>query len=255
MYFNWEEKVSLIKELAIAELKHKEQNNILGWLWIFLYPLVMSAIMYYVFLNWTGKQVDNFALYLLVGVVNWNYLVNATSAACNILENRNDYVKLFSFPYELLIVASAMSSFMAYTVQILAVFFLSHGFYGVRSYLVLFLPLFLLIQTLFVLGVSFVLVSLYIYIRDMEYIWSITLRLAIFITPVFYSINMIGEKLRIFLLFNPMFYFLNINRAVIAQREFPAMGDVIIASAVSVAMFIIGIVSFRNLSKKISESI
>jgi ABC-type polysaccharide/polyol phosphate export permease len=188
-----------------------------------------------------------------VGIVHWNYFVSATSDSFGAILKRDDYLTAFSFPCELLVIASVIGSSLSYVVQMVLVTFFSYFLSGGWSCLVLLLPIFMLMHILFVLGTSFALVSLHTYFRDMDYLWSIILRLTIFVTPVFFSIDMVGGKQKIFLLLNPMLYILNVARAIIAQRQISSMRDMIIAILISIIIFIVGIMMFRKSSKRFPE--
>lgn len=245
--------INLIKEITKAELKSRDQSKILGFLWNLLYPIIMFLIMYFIFFKWSGKYVTKFAPYLLVGIIEWNYFVNATNTAMAVILRRRGYVRSFSFPYEILIMSSILSNLIVHICEIAVLLILLYFINNGLSYTALLYPLVIIIETFLVLGISLMLSALYIFFRDVENIWAIVLRLSIFITPIFYSLDMLSPRHKTLIMFNPLTYILNISRSVLVYKTLPMITDIILIFLVSLVTLLIGYKIFNKSSVKFSE--
>lgn len=245
--------ISLIKEITIAEFKVRDQSKVFGFFWTLIYPLFMFLITYFIFLRWSGKYITKFAPYLLVGIVQWNYFLNATNAAMSIILRRRGYIRSFNFPYEILILSSTICSLIIHIIEvgllIFILFYINNGLTGA----VFLLPIFIIIETLLILGVSFTLSALHIFFRDIDYIWTVILRLSIFITPIFYSLEMLTRKQKVLLMINPLTYILNITRSILVYKTNPGITDIIVAVSFTLVIFGAGYKIFKRLSGKFSE--
>jgi len=88
----------LIRIMTISELKVKYQSSILGFTWSLLNPLLMMLVLYFVFNNIFKATQNNFALYLLIGIVSWRFLANGTSSAIASIVGKPSLVTKFVFP-------------------------------------------------------------------------------------------------------------------------------------------------------------
>ncbi len=89
--------LNLIKEQTIAEFKLRDQDSILGYAWTLLHPIFTFIILYSVFSKWAGQHMENFAAYLLIGIVQWNFFSEATSISLSVLLRKSNLIKNVNF--------------------------------------------------------------------------------------------------------------------------------------------------------------
>lgn len=247
--------LNLIKELTIAEFKLRDQGSILGFLWTLLHPLLVFIVLYLLFSKWTGKFVDNFGGYLLIGIVQWNFFAGTTTYVMDVLVRRRELMKNLSFPKEILIISTVLTSLASHILEFLVLlvflFFIGNAF----TLKALLLPLIMLIELMLIIAVSFVISTLYLFYRDIARIWQILLMLGFFATPVFYSLSMLSAKMQRLLLLNPLANIINSTRAALLGTFNINISSLIFTLIFSLGLLILAYSIFRKQSKWFAEAI
>src|SRR5512137_2148663 len=101
----------LIRILTVSDLKVKYQSSVLGFAWSLLNPLLMMLVLYLVFNNVFKSNQENFALYLLIGIVSWRFLANGTSSSMGAIVGKPSLVTKIYIPRQVLVLSTVLSSF------------------------------------------------------------------------------------------------------------------------------------------------
>lgn len=243
--------LELIWSLAITRLKLRNEGSFLGFLWYLLNPLLLFTLLFFIFSKRIGQDIPNYALYLLLGIIMWNFFSRTTTEALK--STKNPIIKSINFPIEALVISNIFASMLSHIFEII-VFGLFLLWFKVSPIgLLSYLPL-LVFFVFFILGVSFFLSSINLYFSDLENIWSFLVRLGFFATPIFYSINM-QSSLFAFSLFNPLYYFITAARQLIIYSEIPQTLIMVGIVIYTVLFFIIGYSFFNRFKKKFAELI
>ncbi len=199
----------LLKQLVITDFKLRYQNSVLGYLWTLLRPLALFLTLYVVFGRFlkVGSNIPHYSVYLLLGIVFWNYFVEVTSGGVNAIVGRGDILRKLSFPRYVVVVSGTMSAIINFFINVIIVIFLmliNHVPFRTNAILVIFpiMEMFLL-----ALSVSFLLSALYVKFRDIGYIWEVLLQVAFYATPILYPLSVVtaySEKTAKVMLLNPM---------------------------------------------------
>lgn len=201
--------IILLKQLVKTDFKVRYQGSVLGYLWTLLRPLALFVILYVVFVKFlsVGEQVPYFAVYLLLGIVFWNFFVEVTTGSVAAIVSKGDLMRKLSFPRYVIIVAGTISAIINLMINMVVVLFfmyLSDVPFRVNGLLIVF-PLAELF--VFSLAIGLLLSALYVRFRDINYIWEVALQAGFYGTPILYPINivvamsLIGAKI---LMLNPM---------------------------------------------------
>ena len=170
------------------------------------------------------------------------------------IENANIIKKVY-FPREILpisIVTSEMVNFIISTVIILA-FVMAYGI-GFSWYIV-FYPVILIIQYILLIGISLLVSSITVYIRDLQHFIGILLQLLFYATPIVYGLDIIPESFRWILKINPMSYIIDGYRSIFYYQKMPDFVGLGIVLAISVILCIIGYLVFNKLQKRFAEEL
>lgn len=183
----------LLKQLVKTDFKLRYQGSVLGYLWTLLRPLALFCILYVVFVKFlsVGEQIPHFAVYLLLGIVFWNYFVEVTLGSVGAIVNKGDLMRKLSFPRYVIIVAGSFSAFINLMINMVVVFFfmyLNHVPLRPNAALVI-LPLGELF--IFSLSIGLLLSALYVRFRDINYIWEVVLQAGFYATPILYPITIV----------------------------------------------------------------
>lgn len=188
--------IILIKQLVKTDFKLRYQNSVLGYLWTLLRPLFLFAILYVVFVKIlkAGGDVPHFGVYLLLGIVIWNYFVEATTGSIGSIVGKGDMMRKVSFPRYVVVLAVSVAALinLAFNLVIVAIFMVIART-QINSAIV-FLPLLIVELFLFSLSVSFLLSALYVKYRDIGFIWEVGIQGAFFAVPIMYSFSLVTSK-------------------------------------------------------------
>lgn len=245
--------LGLSLSIAKAEFKLRNEGSYLGILWYLLNPLLMFLLLLLVFSNRLGANIPNYQLYLLIGIIMFNFFQKTTIESTKIIHNYKWIIKSMNFPRETLIGSIVLKMFFSHIFEII-LFFAIALFLKISITGVIFYPLILAFFCIFIFGVSLILSALTVYFIDLENIWVFLSTLIWFGTPIFYAIE--GQnRLLIFNLFNPMYYFITIARELIVYARMPQIWMIIGAMLYSLLFLITGLFVFNKLKNKFAEMI
>jgi len=202
---------SLIATLTRREVVGRYRGSILGIFWSFFNPVFMLAVYTFVFsvvfkARWNvgSDSKTEFALVLFAGLIVFNLFAECINRAPGLILSNVNYVKKVVFPLEILPWV-AMGSALFHTLVSLVVWILAYLIlFGVPHASVLLLPLVLLPLIFFIMGLSWFLASLGVYLRDISQFIGIVTTVLMFLSPIFYPVSALPEKYRDFLLLNPL---------------------------------------------------
>lgn len=266
----------LIKNLVLRDLRVRYKGSALGYLWTQLAPLLMMLIFWVVFSAVFASPIAMFPIFLIVALLPWNYCAEATLGGTrSVLDNANLIKKVF-FPREVLPLVSVCSSLVNFLLSLPMLFLVMtvvQLFYPPLNgqlnfaWTVAYLPVLLLIQTLFLAGVAFFLGALAVFFRDTVHLVGILVQFWFFLTPIFYSIDGLvsGVFARALRWFNPMASIVEFYREIlygntvgidqIPQPALPAPDSVLRVLVTSLLVLAIGYWFFQRSSRQFGEEI
>lgn len=246
-------KKSLIRELAILDLKLKYRNSILGFFWSFLEPLLMLAVLYAVFTNIFQSSIEQFPLYLLLGIVMWNMVVRGTTMGVNSIVTRGGLLTQLYLPRSIFATSSVVTAMIMLGFELIIFVIFMAIFQFVPPITILLLPLILVMMFILVLGLSLPLSVLNVYYRDVQFIWGIIIHAGFFIVPIFYTLDMLPEKVREIVLLNPMAQLIEMAHNATLYGTLPSFQDLSYTIGVILAIFFVGYIIFRRMKDRIVE--
>jgi ABC-2 type transport system permease protein len=198
---------ALLSELVRTDFKLRYQGSVLGYAWSLLRPLLIFLILYVVFVKFLkiGAGVPHFPVYLLLGIVLWQFFSDMTTQSLGSIVGRGDLIRKISIPRWIIVFSSSLLALINLILNLLVIgIFLVINKVEITS-TVLLLPLILLEIYLFALGVSLFLSAAFVKFRDINYIWEVIMQAAFYLTPILYPLSMItSEKFQKLILLNPM---------------------------------------------------
>ena len=213
----------ILFNFAITDLKIKYRNSILGILWSIIEPLLLLGVLFFVFSTMFKIEIPNFPIYLLTGIITWNFFKNGTSLALNSLSNRSPILTQIYFPRSFPAISSTITASI------------------------------LLITELVVLGISLPLSVLNVKYKDAEFIWTVVLSAGFFLTPIFYRFDMLPEHVQSILQFSPMVQLVTMTQHVVLYGTLPSTNSILYAIGTTSVILIIGYLIFRKLQLRIVE--
>lgn len=196
----------LLRELVITDFKLRYQGSFLGYLWSLLRPLALFVILYMVFVRFLkfGGDIPHYPVYLLLGIIIWNYFAEVTSTGVGSIVGRGDLLRKINFPKYVIVLAGSFSALINLAINLVVVFIFML-WNGVDFRLtILWAPLLIIELFTFALALAFLLSALFVKLRDINYVWEVIMQGAFYATPIIYPISNIPEKWSKLLMLNPM---------------------------------------------------
>lgn len=242
----------IIWELAKNDIRSRYLGSILGSLWIFIMPLINLTIIWGAFqFGLKAGQVNNvpFILWLITGLFPWIFFSESVLATSNSVIEKAFMVKKIVFDVELLpfikIVASSILFIFLSLVMILM--FLGYGHFPNKYWLQI--PYFMFCLFSLVLSVSWLTSSIVVFYRDLGQVVSAGLQVGFWVTPIFWSPDLLPQKLRFLIFINPVSYIVSGYRDSLISKQWFWHSPIesLCFWGLVVACHVIGIVIFRRL--------
>jgi len=246
--------LSLSFQLAKAKFKLRNEGSYLGILWYLLNPLLTFLLLFFIFSSSTGQGIENYSLYLLLGIIVFNFFQQTSvEATQTILKEYGHLIKSIKFKQEALVYSNVIKFLFSHLFEIL-VLVLFLVYFSIPVYnILLYLPI-LLLLCVFIAGFSLLLSALTVYFIDLDNIWNFASRLLFFATPIFYSLNK-GTSLFYLNLFNPIYYFIDASRNLVFYGRLPEWFILVGCIFWPAIFFIVGIMVFNKLKKNFAERV
>ena len=245
----------LLQNLVGKQLKLKYRGSALGFVWSLLNPLSMVLVYTIVFRYVMRFPVPNYALFLVAGVIHWEFFSAATAESTAAIIQNRDLIKKINFPrlilpaslvvFELIQLALAFLAFMFIYLILGGSFWWGHLLY----------PVALLVQFVFVLGVAALISASTVFLRDLQHLVQIALRLLFWLTPIIYPLSSVPEHTVPYFQLNPMTSYVVIYRDLLYERTWPDLSSWLLAIGFAVVSLVGGILVFSCLSPRFAEEV
>ncbi len=246
---------NLIKELSWADFKLKYYGSILGLFWSFLKPFLMLLILYIVFKKFLKSGIGNFHIYLLLGIAIWNYFNDATKAALQSIKNKKNILQKINLSPFAVIISTILHSFWTFIIALIIFFILFFSFGMSLSISAILLPIFIILLTILILGVSFIITPLHMKFRDFEHIWDVFLQMLFWATPIVYRYKDVPQKYLDIYLLNPVTRIIIDTRNAVIYGFFPEIKQLIITTIIILIIFILGVWIFNKYTRGLIEKL
>ena len=212
---------NIIYYKARVHLISEASRTYLSILWWIVEPIVEMAIFYIVFSVLLGRGTENYVVFLLVGLVSWQWFANSISHAMNSIDGNRALISQISFPKIILpSVTIAMDGFKFAIVLVTLIGFIAvYGIPPTEHYLAL--PIILLAQHLINCAVANFSALLVPFIPDLKMIVGLVLRAGFFLSGIFYDYHTLPEKVQVYFEFNPFAQLIDAYRAVLLHNQWP----------------------------------
>ncbi len=213
----------LFTQLVRRDFSKKYKGTILGMIWSLLSPLLLLLIMRIVFTNFFGRGIPHYTTFLFCGNLFFSFFTEATNAGMVSLRNNAPIFTNISIPKHLFVVASNVQSLINFSLTLIVFFFFCFldGIKFTQKFLLLIYPV--LTMVCLTIGIGLILSVLYVYFRDVIYLWDVFLRLLSYISAIFYSIDNYSERTQLLFHFNPVFLHINYFRKIVIDSIIPGI--------------------------------
>lgn len=242
----------VLSNLIQKDFKVRYRNMSLGVFWSLLNPLVLMAVLTFVFTKifTANGSIPDFALFVLCGLVPYNFFALAWSAGTTSLLENAPLIKRVAVPREIIPLASVLSNCLHLLIQIVLLLSLTVAFGKPPNRYWAWLPFVWAMEVVFVCGLSYITASLNVYIRDMRYVVESSNTVLFWLVPIFYSTSLVPPQYVDIYNLNPVSALVMAMRSVLLYATAPATSLLIKLTLSSLFMFVLGYLVFRRLKVK-----
>ena len=243
---------SLIFHFALLNLKIRFKNTYLGFLWAAVEPLLYFIILYVVFteIRETG---ENFAIYLITGVMLFHVFVRGTSGGLVSLTINRGIIQSMKIRKEFFPVVATIAVGLLAFVDVGVFFGLMPVFQFIPTWTIVLLPIPLILLLILILGLSYILSIITVYVRDVQYFWVIFAHSLLFVSPVFWRLNNVEGILLQVQQINPLGQLIEISHKLVIDGQIPPFNEWLYTTIFVLAIFFFCYFVFHKFENKITE--
>ncbi len=253
----------LVAYFVQRQLTRSYQGSFLGFLWVFLSPLLLVALYTLVFSQIIGIRFNtvagdsslNFGLYLYCGLLPFMAYSETMSQSVNIVRSNASLVQKVVFPSEMLPLTSVITAFIdklfGLSALLVVLVVLNHRL----EWTLLLLPPFLMLQLIFNLGLSYFFAVVGAYLPDVREALNTVVRASFFITPIFWSADRVHGKMRLVVDLNPVAYLVGMYRDLVLEGKLPNGMATLWFGLFSVGLLAVGFTLFVRVKRQFPDLI
>lgn len=249
------EKRSLIWYLSWTNIKLRFKGTYLGLLWAVLEPLFIFSILFVVFTSIRDSPKEDFAIYLIIGVFFYHLFQRGTSGGLVSLTQNAGILKSIKINKEIFPVIATGTTVMFVLVELIAIFGLMPIFDFVPTWTIVFFPIVLALFILLVLGLTYLLSILYIFVRDLQPIWTVITYALLFVSPIFWFVNDVDGILFDIQKINVFGQVIELAHKIIVFGQVPQINEWVYTSSIILGIFFVGFALFKKLENKVAERV
>ncbi len=240
----------LFSELVKRDFKKKYKRTYLGMLWSVLSPLLTLLVMRLVFSNMFGNRMEHFTTYLFCGNIVFSFFSDATSGGMSSLMGNASIFSKINVPKYLFLFSRSISSLINFglTFVVFLLFCIIDGVTFTPWFFCLIIPIVCLI--VFNIGIGLVLSALYVFFRDIQYLWSVFTMLLMYMSAIFYTVDVLPELMQKLLHLNPIYVYIKFFRSIVLDAALPNGYVILLAIGYAVVAFAIGAFFYKKYNHK-----
>ena len=261
-----------MRNLLARDLAVRYKSSVLGFVWTLLNPLLQMLVLTVVFQVLLPTPIPYFPLFILTGILAWNFCTAALSGATQSIVGNVDLVRKVYFPRDMLTLSTVLAS-LVHFILALGLVFLFLPFVGEHgltlagtdlsiTWLVLWLPIIVVFQALFLAGLGLFLAAINVFFRDTQAIMDVALMAWFFLTPVIYPLQTLYDRELgpvnlgwLMHVLNPMASFITTYRLLLIERSAPDPAFLARTFATSVLVLLAGYAFFKWLEPRFGEEL
>ena len=235
----------LLAELVKRDFIKKYKRTTFGIMWSALSPLLLLLTMDLVFGTFFGRNMPHYTIYLFCGLLLFNYFSTTTRSSMNVLYSNAAIYSKVPVPKQFFLMSHSAANFINFLVSLL-VFFVFVAVDGIRfraDFLLLLYP----VVCLFLInyGISLFLSTLYIFFRDINYLYPVLCRIIMYASAIFYDVNILPGIMRRLLMCNPLYMCIDYFRQLIIHSTVPSISYHIVLAGMTLFCLLFGWFTYR----------
>ena len=240
----------LFEELVKRDFKKRYNRTVLGIVWSVLSPLLMLSLMAIIFVHFFGRNTPHYILYLFSGLAIFNYYTEATNEGMYALMSNAGIFSIINIPKYLFLFSKNVSALINFGI-ILLIYFCFVAFEGITfTWKFLFLAYPIICLILFNLGMGLILSALYIFFKDIQYLYRLFTQVVMYGSAIFYNIDILPQHLQMLFYCNPLFVCITYFRSIVLHNTVPDLWLHLLLVGYALVLFSIGCWVYKKYNYK-----
>ena len=241
----------VLESLVSKDFKLKYRRSILGVLWSVLNPLLMMCVMAAVFSYMFRFQIENFPVYLILGSTMFDLMSRGTTGAMSSIIDAQSLIKKVRINKMVFPLEKVLFELVNFVISLVAAAAVMVFFQIVPSIHALWgLPFIVVTLAVFTAGLGLILSALSVFFRDVMHLWGVVTTAWMYLTPLFYPVEMLADWMRIIMEFNPMYHYITFFRSIMMWNTNPGGMECLICLGMALITFLVGFLVFRKTQSK-----
>ncbi len=240
----------LFSELVKRDFKKKYKRTYLGMIWSLLSPLLTLLVMSLVFKNFFGNDMEHYTIYLFCGNIVFSFFSEATNGGMSsLLENASIFTKI-NVPKYLFLFSKNVSTLINFglTFIVFLIFCVIDGVAFTPCFFMLIVPIFCLV--IFNLGVGLILSAMFVFFRDIQYLWSIFVMLLMYMSAIFYPVDRFSATVQKVFHINPVYVYIKYFRSIVLDATVPSIELHLLAIGYALFAFVVGAFIYKRFNHR-----
>jgi ABC-type polysaccharide/polyol phosphate export permease len=238
----------LVYQFVLSSIKTRYKRSVLGIVWTLLNPLLMMTVLTIVFSNFFRFSIPYYPVYVLSGLVFWNFISGSTNMAMQTMALSGSLLNRIFVPKSVFAVTAVGTGLVNLFLSLIPLFAIALILHMKLTASVLVMPFSILLMAMFALGLGMILQTAAVYFADMIPVYEVILSILFYATPIIYPREMIPPELAWMFQLNPLYHLVRVFRAPLFEGVIPGSGIWAVAIFSSVVTFIIGGLIFTSKS-------
>jgi len=240
----------LIRLMVKRSFRTRYRGSVLGVAWSLLNPILTMLVMTMVFSFVFRFDIANFPVYLLSGQIIFSFFSESTSEAMNAIVGNGSILKRIYIPKYVFPVTRVISSIVNLGFAIVAFLVVALVTQVPFHWTILLIPIPILYTFIFCLGVGMLLASMNVFFRDLSYIYGIFITLLNFLTPIFYPVEILPDRVFQLIHLNPLFHYVSYFRSLTLDGVIPGLWPNVLCLGFAVGAFALGLYALMKQEDK-----
>ena len=254
---SWRHFTYVLYQTTRASFLAQEKNSSLGLIWHLLNPIFMTAVLFLVFRNIERlNEIEHYQLFILIGLIHYNFFINSTTRSAQYFLGSRSLILNTTVPLELLVLRQICVEGLALVIEVLLVLVLGTFMGAHFTAALLWYPLIFAGVLALGLGASLFLCGLVVFVSDLNYVWGLICRVLFFLTPVFFTLDVVGKGFaRVLVELNPLTGLIMIARHSLLYGGTITFAQALLALVGPLLVLAIGVMVFRSTRSKVADYI
>lgn len=245
----------LLIYLVISGIKAQYRNNVLGYFWWILDPLLMAIVYYFIRVIVFNMQGENVGAFLIIGLVTWKWIESSVSGSAKSITGKAGIITQVYLPKAMFPIGTTMTQLINFSFGLLVIIIFLVSYRIVPTVYVLWFPVIVVIQFIFLAAISLVVAYFATFVRDIDNLLTHLMRFWFYGSPVIWESVRIPEKYSLIVELNPAAAFLIGYRNIFMYGNPPELEKLFVIGLVSLAVFIYMLYYYHSNEHKLIKAL